>query len=426
MELSALVLQAGIPLVLLVATLALARAYDRLRVSHHHAERERDNYLGLLEASNDALFVIDFVNGRILQANERASALLGHPRERLAQLTIFDLHRPEDLQRSAVRFADAWERQGTIHDDIPLVAADGTVVPVECSTRVSSYRGKAAIILLARDIRERLALQRELAIQQERLRQQHHELLDGIRYAQRIQRAVLREPGELAALVPDSFILLRPRDLVSGDFHWFAERDGRVIVAAADCTGHGVPGALLSVIGAGLFDQQVHDNGEVDPGRILDGVRNGMVAALNRNDEADRREGMNAAVIAIDPDGRRLHYAGAYGPLLLVRDGSILEWKGDRMPLGPHEGAVAPFTTTAIELCPGDRIFLYSDGLQDQFGGPQGKKLRSSGLKQWLLETSALDMDGQHQALSDRFRLWKGGHEQVDDVLLIGLRIAGS
>lgn len=424
MELSAAILYGILPVLFLGASVGLAVAYNRLHGEHDRVQRDRKSYLEVLEGSNDALFVINFVNGRILQANEQAAQLLGHERSALENLTIFQLHPPEYLHQSAIRIADAWEHKGSVYQDIPLLTANGERIQVECSTKVTSYAGKPAVILFARDIRERIALEQRIAQQRTVLEQQNADLVSGIRYAQRIQRAVLPEPERLQELVPESFILFRPRDIVSGDLYWFAEREGHIVVAAADCTGHGVPGALLSVVGASLFEEQVVTKGMLGAAAILDAAREGMIAALSRSDDGtESRDGMNVGLAVIGPKRDSLRYAGAYGPLYLVRDGELIEYKGDRMPIGAHHGDLVPFREEFIELQAGDRVFLFSDGMVDQFGGPQGKKLRSAGLKQWLLETSTFPMDDQYQAISDRFRMWKGKEEQVDDVLLIGIAV---
>lgn len=423
MELSIGIALGAIPLALLAASAGLAHAYNRLHARNQRAERDRSSYLEVLEGSNDALFVINFVNGRIYQANESAAVLLGHTRDRLRQLSIFELHRKEDLQRSARRIADAWELGGHVYEDIPLVAADGTLIPVECSTKVTSYDGRPAIILFARDIRDRLALRAKVERQQSLVQQQNADLLSSIRYAQRIQRAVLPESAQLQEHLPESFILFRPRDIVSGDLYWFTHAEGRIVVAAADCTGHGVPGALLSLIGASLFQEVIVDKGIRDPAAALDSMRDGFTQMLNRHEEADQRDGMNVGLAVLDPDSLELRFAGAFHPLWVIRNDELIELKADRMPIGAHDGAVQRFQEQRIKLQSGDRFYLFSDGLVDQFGGVQGKKLRSAGLKQWLIETSSLAIDEQHQALSDRFRNWKGEEEQVDDVLLIGVQV---
>ncbi|HRH37033.1 MAG TPA: SpoIIE family protein phosphatase, partial [Flavobacteriales bacterium] len=305
----------------------------------------------------------------------------------------------------------------------PLLTAGGELIAVESSARVTIYEGKPAIVIFTRDIRERLAMQRRLDEQQAVVSRQNHDLLASIRYAQRIQRAVLPEAEGLQVLLPESFILFRPRDIVSGDLYWFAEVGDHVVVAAADCTGHGVPGALLSLIGASLFQETVVERGITSPAAILEALRAGFVHALNRNGENDQRDGMNVGIVTIDRSNKRLQYAGAYGPMYFMRNGELIENKGDRMPIGQHERENTPFTETSLPFTAGDRFYLFSDGLCDQFGGPLGKKLRSAGLKQWIQDSSAFTMDDQQQHLSDRFRQWKGKEEQVDDVLLIGVQL---
>lgn len=424
MDLTAVLAFGALPVLLLGASMTLSHAYNRLQERHKRIEEDRASFLEVLEGSNDALFVINFVNGRIYLANEAAARLLGYARERLERLTIFDLHPKTYLHQSAARIADAWEHKGAIYQDIPLVSQSGEEIPVECSVRVASYAGKPAIILFARDIRDRLALQRRVDQQQAVVKRQNTDLLASLRYAQRIQRAILPEPEGLAELFPESFILFRPRDIVSGDLFWFARHKGRSVVAAADCTGHGVPGSLLSLIGASLMQETVIDQGTTAPAGVLEALRKGFHQALNRNEGgAEQRDGMNIGLATIDPETLMLSYAGAYAPLYLIRDGELIEHKGDRMPIGHYEGVVRPFGQLDIQLRTGDRFYLFSDGLADQFGGPMGKKLRSAGLKQWLLDTASMSMDEQHQAISDRFRNWKGEEEQVDDVLLIGVQV---
>ena len=414
----------ALPVALIGATVGFVHAYGRLRRRHQEVERDRTSCLEVIEGSNDGLFVINFVNGRIYQANDKAAAMLGYTRDELVGLTIFQLHPDSVLHRSAERIADAWQQQGAVYEDVPMLHANGHVIPVESSARVTSYDGGPAIILFIREISERLELQRQLGEQHAVVKRQNDDLLSSIRYAQRIQRAVLPEATDLTALFPESFILFRPRDIVSGDLFWFAEVDGLKVLAAADCTGHGVPGALLSLIGASLFQEVVVERRITEPAAILDAMREGFEQALNKgDDEAGHREGMNASIAVIDERERRLRFAGAYHPLYLSRNGAVIELKGDRMPIGLHEGVVKPFAQHELRYQQGDRVYLFSDGITDQFGGSFGKKLRSAGLKQWLAETATLAMDDQHQDISDRFRAWKGSEEQIDDVLLIGAEL---
>ena len=413
----------ALSVLLLLAAIGISLAYNRLQGSHAESVHDRDSFQGILEASNDALFVINFVSGKIHLSNTKASELLGFSVGELTKLTIFDLHPKEFLHRSADRIADAWEQKGNVYTDIPLLSTTSEVIPVESSTRVTTYKGEPAVILYARDIRERLMLQNAVEEQQAMVRDQNHQLLSSIRYAQRIQRAVLPEAERLQTLLPESFILFRPRDIVSGDLYWFAEQDGAVVLAAADCTGHGVPGALLSLIGASLFQEVVIERKLKGTGSMLDAARTGMIQALSK-DGNTHSDGMNAAVLRYDPVSKLVSYSGGYAPLYVVRNGTLIEHKGDRMPVGPTPGEMKAFSSLELQLLKGDRLFICSDGLQDQFGGPKGKKLKSSGLKEWLLQTADLTIDDQYQAISDRFRMWLGKGEQIDDVLLIGFEVS--
>lgn len=423
MELTVGLTLGALPVVLLGVSVVISNAHNKLHKRNLLAEQDKQSLMEILEGSNDVLFVINFVNGRIHQANERAASMLGYTREELSKLTIFQLHPDEYMERSAMRIAEAWESKGGLYEDIPLLTSTGELIDVESSVRVTTYNGKPAVILFARDIRDRLALQRRVNEQQAVVGRQNRDLLSSIRYAQRIQRAVLPEAERLRDILPDSFILFRPRDIVSGDLYWFAEVDGRVVLAAADCTGHGVPGALLSLIGASLFQESVIERRLPGTALVLDALRGGFAQTLNRSDASDQRDGMNVGLVSFDRASMVLLYSGAYGPLYVLHDGTLTEHKGDRMPIGQHEGEMKPFAEERIQLRSGDRFYLFSDGLCDQFGGPLGRKLRSAGLKQWLVDTAGLTMDEQEQAISDKFRLWKGKEEQVDDVLLIGVQV---
>ncbi len=421
MELMDGMLWGALPLIFLCAAVGLAIAYDRLNVHHSKAERQHASTLDILENCNDALFVIDFANGQLLQVNQKACELLGQPKEALLARTIFDLHPPELLHLSALRMAEAWENKGTICEDLTMIHASGEPIALGSSMKVATHGGRPAIVLFARDIRARLTLQCEVEAQQALVREKNTELLASIRYAKRIQGAVLPSAEQLEEMVPESFILYRPRDIVSGDLYWFGRVADRCIIAAADCTGHGVPGALLSLIGASLFQEAVLSRGITDPASILASAREGMITTLSQTDGSeDQQDGMDGSVISLSADHSELDYAGALSSLYLIRHGELVEHKGDRMTIGTGSRSDQPFTSLRIPLLKGDRFYVFSDGLQDQFGGPKGKKLGSKRLKEWLLETAAYSIEEQHQAISDRFRMWKGGLDQVDDVLLIG------
>ncbi|MEO8069585.1 MAG: SpoIIE family protein phosphatase [Flavobacteriales bacterium] len=414
--------------VLLCTTVGIGFAYSRSQATATASTGERDAYAQVIEGSNDAVLVIDFVDGRILRANTRAASMLGHAREHMQKLTVFDLYAPEDLSLCATRIADAWERKGITYSDIPFRSASGDVIAVECSTTVTYHGERPAVVLFARDIRERLRLQREVESQQAIVRAKNDEVLASLRYASTIQYALLPADSVLRSVFADAFVLFKPRDIVSGDFHWTARVGDTVLVAVADCTGHGVPGAFLSMIGNSLLRSVVLEQGITDPGRVLDRLREGIVQALSGPTSGDHlRDGMDIALVAVDMRDRTARFAGAMNPLYVVRGkeagAEIIEVKADRLPIGFVDGVARSFNTHTMQLLPGDRIYLFSDGFADQFGGPEGKKIKTGGFKRLLLETGSADLAEQRSAMECAFNDWKGGMDQVDDVLLVGLQV---
>ena len=414
----------------LIATIALAALFlvgaVVLAVMHERAQQrvrsseDRNRELELIvEQSNDALLVIDIGDGHVLGANARAGELLGRGRPALLAATIFDLCPPAALARCAERIAEVWERRGWIFDDVPLLTTAGEEVAVECSARVSAFNGRPAIFLYVRDIRERLRLRAEID-------RKNRDLVDSIRYAERIQKAMVPDPSAWGDGAPEHFVFFRPRDVVSGDFHWFASRNGILLAAAADCTGHGVPGALMSMIGATLLNTIVNERGINDPAQVLGALREGVAKAMGSEPYGVDANGMDVALIAYDPSNGLLRFAGAQLPCMLVKStpagAELLELAADRMPIGQHVKQHVPFTLRETRLQRGDALYLFTDGVPDQFGGPRRKRFTRAQLRTLLQEIGPLSMNEQLAVIDRRLTEWRGDEEQTDDMLMIGLR----
>lgn len=251
---------------------------------------------------------------------------------------------------------------------------------------------------------------------------QKKEMTDSIRYAKNLQTAVLASETALRRLLPDPFIVFQPRDIVSGDFYWADEVEGRVYFAVVDCTGHGVPGAFVSMVGHNGLNRVVRDLRLTQPAEILERLSQIVTETLNRDEALTVKDGMDMALCSYDPATMILEYAGAYNPLLIVRGGQEMLFKADRQPVGMNEQR-KPFTNHRIMLQHDDRIFLYSDGFADQFGGADDKKLGSPAFRKLLLETSTLPMRAQAEALTAHLTMWRGTREQTDDVTVLGVRI---
>ncbi|MCK6639691.1 MAG: SpoIIE family protein phosphatase [Bacteroidia bacterium] len=246
---------------------------------------------------------------------------------------------------------------------------------------------------------------------------------DSIQYAKRIQNAILPEESYIRSVLTEYFILFEPRDIVSGDFYWITEKQGLKFVACVDCTGHGVPGALMSMIGNTLLNQILIEKNITDPGQILNHLHEGVRQALKQDVGGDTRDGMDISLVVIDPENNSLTYAGANRNLWIIRNKELIETKADKFAIaGSQQEERRQFTSHRIPLLKGDMIYMTTDGYADQFGGPKGKKFMVRKLQELLLVHSDSPVIVQREKLFEAFRDWKGSLEQVDDVLVIGIK----
>jgi len=254
--------------------------------------------------------------------------------------------------------------------------------------------------------------------QHNKLETTHLDLTDSINYAKRIQAAVLPSDKTIKSYLKDSFVIYLPKDIVAGDFYWIEENEDNILFAAADCTGHGVPGAMVSVFGNNALNRSVREFGLTLPGEILSKSREIMISEFEKSDE-EVKDGMDIALCNLNKN--KLYFSGAYNPLWIVRDGKLLEFKGDNQPIGRFRNS-APFNTHEINLIKGDLIYLFSDGYSDQFGGERGKKFKIINFKKLILSISKKPIEEQKKILLDTFYSWKGDFEQIDDICIIGMR----
>ncbi|MGV3630324.1 MAG: tetratricopeptide repeat protein [Bacteroidota bacterium] len=251
--------------------------------------------------------------------------------------------------------------------------------------------------------------------------EKNREITDSITYAKRIQSAILPRPKLVREYFRDSFILYKPKDIVAGDFYWFEVIGEYVFFAAADCTGHGVPGAMVSVVCHNALNRSVKEFSLKKPADILDKTREIVIEEFEKSDE-DVKDGMDISLCAMKLDGEKLQWAGAHNPLWIIRDGEMLEYKADKQPIGKYAYAGA-FTNHEIDLHAGDEIYILTDGFQDQFGGPNGKKFKASQMKSMLLANKEQSMDEKKAEIDQAFESWKNELDQVDDVCVIGVRV---
>ena len=258
----------------------------------------------------------------------------------------------------------------------------------------------------------------------EGLEEAHREITDSINYAERIQRSFLATDDLLNANLDQYFVYFNPKEAVSGDFYWAGKLDnGNFALSCADSTGHGVPGAIMSILNISAIEKAVESN-NLEPAEIFNAARKTIIERLKKDGSEDGgRDGMDASLISLNADKSKMTYVAAKNPIWIIRAGELIEIKAEKMPVGKHDHDHIPFNGGEMKLEKGDVIFLLTDGYQDQFGSEKGKKFKVKPLKQLLMANAELPMKQQKELLTETFNTWKGELEQVDDVCIIGLRV---
>ena len=261
----------------------------------------------------------------------------------------------------------------------------------------------------------------EVERQSERVTELYVDLQASIDYAQRLQSTILPGADAIREVFPNHFVMYRPKATVSGDFYWFANKGKKLMFAAADCTGHGVPGAFMSLVGHNALNQATKVY--FKPSQVLNTVNRLSAQALRADENQMVRDGMDIALCSVDREAMELEFSGAQNPAYVVRNGELIELSGDAFSIGSYVNGEREFTGKKMDLQAGDCIYTFSDGYADQFGGPQSKKFMRKQFRQLLVEIHTLPMEEQHKVIESRFDAWRGELEQVDDVLVIGVRV---
>ncbi|MES2593354.1 MAG: SpoIIE family protein phosphatase [Bacteroidota bacterium] len=289
----------------------------------------------------------------------------------------------------------------------------------------------ALVIFILRGYRQKQRANRELDITNKKIENAYRiieektkAITDSIHYALRIQRATLPHRSDILAALQHSFVLYKPKDIVSGDFYWFAQNEQKILIAAVDCTGHGVPGAFMSIVGSERLNDAIRN--ENNPSTILSLLNKGIKASLRQSENAEStRDGMDLAFCSIDLKTNIIEFSGANRPLWIIRKDSTLieEIKATKVAIGGLTKNDQYFETHTVQLQKGDTFYIFTDGYADQFGGPEGKKLTSKKFREILLSIKDLAMKEQEKHLDLFVENWKKGYEQVDDILIIGIRV---
>ena len=279
---------------------------------------------------------------------------------------------------------------------------------------------------LLKEHKDELIVQRDMAsAQRDQIAEQRREIMDSIHYAQRIQNAIMPGQTLMNEILSEYFVFFRPRNVVSGDYYWVTRLGNKTLAVAADCTGHGVPGSLMSMLGISLLNEMVLKREIETASEILNELRTNIKFILSQTGAAgEQHDGMDMALCIIDYQAMELQYAGAYNPLYLIRSGVLMEYKADKMPVGIFlPDKEKDFTNQIIPLQHNDMLYIFSDGYIDQFGEENNEKFKSKPFKRLLTELSVLPVERQKKILIETHDKWKGNGNQLDDILVFGIRI---
>ncbi len=280
------------------------------------------------------------------------------------------------------------------------------------------------LIIVYKNFKKKKALSLSLEDKNLLIEQKNKDITDSINYAKKIQNSIMPDINEFGNLFQDSLIYYKPKDIVSGDFYWFEHFKNSIVFAAADCTGHGVPGAMMSVICVGALNHFTKKTEITDPETVLHFIDKEVNRSTNGgSDEQRMADGMDIALCAYNKDDNTIQFSGANRPLVLIRNNEVIIYKGNKFPIGQDIGIEKVFTGKKIQLEKNDTVYVFTDGIVDQFGGEKGKKLLFRRLKEFLLSIQPLSFSEQKEKIDFFFNQWKGEEEQVDDVLVIGIKV---
>jgi serine phosphatase RsbU (regulator of sigma subunit)/Tfp pilus assembly protein PilF len=280
------------------------------------------------------------------------------------------------------------------------------------------------LFFLFKGYKEKKIANRIILKQKELVEEKQKEVIDSITYAKRIQTALLAGEKLLKENLNDYFVFFKPKDIVAGDFYWATKLNDKFIYVTGDCTGHGVPGAFMSLLNISLLSETIKEKKTTRPDEILNIVRSEIIKVLNPEGSVEEsKDGMDCVVIVLDRKNKILEYAGANNSFYIVRNGELIVHRPDKMPVGKSHDNNIPFTYNKVALEENDLIYTFSDGYADQFGGPKGKKFKYKQLSEFLLSVHSFPLDQQCAKLQKKFEDWKGLLQQVDDVCVIGVKV---
>jgi PAS domain S-box-containing protein len=398
------------------------RTYEIEKQSNIIEKKNRElEQLSLVASKTDNVVLILDASGKLEYVNEsfirQHNMSFAEVKEKYGE-TIYDLSNNPDIRGIVSQAVD--HRKSVTYESLNRKEEAG-LGKWQASTLTPIFGEDGSlrkIIIIDSDVTERKK-------QEQIIFQKNKDITDSIYYAKKIQHAILPADELIRQYIPEHFILYMTKDIVSGDFYWFSHFRDFSIIAAVDCTGHGVPGAFMSLIGYNLLNRIVNEERITDPAEILLQLNKGLILALHKND-SESRDGMDIAICKISPKARSLEFAGAMRPLWIINNGELTEIRADKIPIGTRQRdreEQIRYTTHSVPIRPGDRFFIFTDGYADQFGGDKDKKYSSARFKTILCNTSHMSFREQEEILRNEHHFWRGEVEQIDDILVIGFSV---
>ncbi|ALO16850.1 Phosphoserine phosphatase RsbU [Salinivirga cyanobacteriivorans] len=397
--------------------------------------------LNLAASNTENVIYIFNPDGKLLWFNESFSSQLGMSfkayQQSNKQIDIRDISSYPEIRAVVDRIANkresiTYETPVSLNNQetwfqttlTPIIEEGSLKYIVAIDTDISRLKNYEKKII---DQQEDFEKQKDLAVKRRKeVELQQREITDSLNYAQRIQSAILPKEKSMTRFFPESFVLFIPRDIVSGDFYWFHRIEDKYIYVVVDCTGHGVPGAFMSIIGTYLLNNIIIQNNETRPAEILKQLNRKLKISLKNTDPDNQtNDGMDVALVVVDKAKDTLSFAGALRPLFLFQDGKFIQQKGDKIPITSAiaGNTMANFNEYTYEINKGDSFYLFSDGIVDQFGGSRNKKFLTKRLKQVIFDSQMYEMDEQKKIIQKSIIHWKGNTAQIDDILLLGVRL---
>lgn len=395
------------------------------------AAKELDNLLDSVNGTKDllSLYLGNGLGGRVYESNKEYQKAI----KCYKKFIVFKDSVEKNGQQGAVTELDAKLRFEQEENALKLQQAEKDAIAAREKEKQVIIRNffmiafilmACFVILVYRNYKQKKKANKLLEQQKNEIEYQKKEIQDSINYAQNIQSSILPDVRELEKSLGDMFVFYKPKDVVSGDFFWYCLHGNKVLLAAADCTGHGVPGAFMSMIGSYELNNSVLERGLHEPSKILTHINISLKKRLKQNANGTGiKDGMDIALCSFDLKNKQLQYAGANRPLYIVRGEEAFEYSPTKAAIGGHTDSSFEFNENAIHLNEGDCVYLYTDGYSDQFGGDKNKKLTTKRFKELLRSIAVKPMKEQFSILEKTFYEWKGNFDQLDDVLVIGIRV---